>query len=114
MKKGLQQQRPVEIQRVITLDDEIRERISRRFDPTHPEDTGQRAIMRQALRHLPALIKDIQAAGLDARPDGKGEQRRPVDENVWNKLGEAAAQVGLDRQILLRALLRRELGITKD
>ncbi|MGD0089894.1 MAG: hypothetical protein ABSE73_08230 [Planctomycetota bacterium] len=102
-------------QRILFLDDGIRAALTGQFDPTAPVQTGQRALMRQAMRHLPALLADLQQIGLGLQPDSYPDgQRRPIDKSVWAALGDAAKTTGLDRQIILRALLRRELGLLRQ
>ena len=99
-------------ERVLGLDDAICKALARHYDADHAETSGQRAMFRRCLRHLKDVVEELQGAGLVNRPVDK--QKRTIDEKVWEALGEATKQLdGIDRQALLRCLLRRELGLLK-
>ena len=98
--------------RVLSLGEPILAEMTRQFD----HDSGQRGVYRRALRHVPALLADLRALGFGQASKVK-RQRRPIDSLVWAELDRVCKEElggDLDRQVLLRLLIRRELGIQPD
>jgi hypothetical protein len=70
---------------------------------------SQRHLFKKAAMRLPEIVRRLKELGFVG--GGLVQVRRPIYPETWVAFGDAASEVGLDRQQLVRLAVRLELGL---